>query len=128
MPDPSSLCRPPATPIAPATVMNSSIPVIAGFESTWLPQHQVDITQMTNHQQRWRSDVDMALLAGAHTFRYPLRWHAVERDEGRLDWREADRTLGYLRDQGAEVIVDLLHHTSYPAWLTDGFRDRRFGA
>ena len=35
--------------------------------------------------------------------------------------------LGYLRDRGADPIVDLVHHTSYPEWLTDGFRDRRFG-
>ena len=28
--------------------------------------------------------------------------------------------------RGLDPVVDLLHHTSYPEWLDDGFRDRRF--
>ncbi len=100
--------------------------LIAGFESTALPLHGVDVADLTGHADRWRTDIDAVLDAGVRTFRYPLRWHRIEQTRGDLDWREADRTLGYLHERGAEVIVDLLHHTSYPAWLTDGFRDRRF--
>ncbi len=100
--------------------------LIAGFESTALPLHGVDVADLTGHADRWRADIDAVLAAGVRTFRYPLRWHRIGERRGELDWAEPDRTLGYLQDQGAEVIVDLLHHTSYPAWLTDGFRDRRF--
>ncbi len=33
----------------------------------------------------------------------------------------------HLRDSGAHVFVDLVHHTSHPEWLEEGFGDRRFG-
>jgi beta-glucosidase/6-phospho-beta-glucosidase/beta-galactosidase len=111
---------------AVAPSMTGPITLIAGFESTALPLHGVDVADLTGHADRWREDIDAVLAAGVRTFRYPLRWHRIEQSPGELDWSEPDRTLGYLHDRGAEVIVDLLHHTSYPAWLTDGFRDRRF--
>jgi beta-galactosidase GanA len=65
--------------------------------------------------------------AGVSRLRYPIRWHRVESREGQYDWRTTDETLGYLRDRGLRPIVDLVHHTSYPRWLEDGFADKRFG-
>jgi GH35 family endo-1,4-beta-xylanase len=60
-------------------------------------------------------------------FGYPLRWHQIEREPGAYDWSSADSTLCHLRESGAHVVVDLVHHTSHPEWLEEGFRDRRFG-
>lgn len=53
------------------------------------------------------------------TLRYPLRWHRIEPEQGRFDWRHSDEVLGTMQDQGLTPIVDLLHHTSYPLWVGD---------
>ncbi|GGM08779.1 glycosyltransferase [Nakamurella endophytica] len=102
--------------------------IVAGFESTHLPAHGVDVAELTGHTTRWRDDVDAVLAAGVRHFRYPLRWPRIEAETGRFDWAEPDRILGHLRDQGAVVVADLVHHTSYPRWITGGFADPRFGA
>ncbi len=59
--------------------------------------------------------------------RYPVRWHRVEAEPGRFDWSTSDAALAALRDAGLAPIVDLVHHTSYPRWLSGGFADPRFG-
>lgn len=102
------------------------IPIIGAFETTLLPGYGIDVAETSQHCARWREDVDHDLQAGVRTFRYPLRWHRIEAERGSYDWREPDGVLGHLHDSGAVPIVDLLHHTSYPAWLTDGFRDAGF--
>jgi beta-glucosidase/6-phospho-beta-glucosidase/beta-galactosidase len=54
-----------------------------------------------------------------------VRWHRIEPQAGRYDWRHTDAVLQWLRDHGIAVIVDLVHHCSYPRWLS-GFTDPRF--
>ncbi len=100
---------------------------LGAFESTYLPLHGVDVSETTGHVARWREDVDAMLDDGVARLRYPLRWHRIEAEPGVYDWSETDRILGHLRERGADPIVDLVHHTSYPDWIVDGFRDRRFG-
>src|SRR4051794_16948919 len=90
-----------------------------------MPAHDRDVTDTTEHADRWRED--LALMASCHVrrLRYPVLWHRIEREPGRFDWRHTDQVLGYMADNGFEPIVDLLHHTSYPSWLQsfvdDGF-------
>src|SRR5215217_6013132 len=100
---------------------------VAGFESTHLPGAGVDLLDLTGHTARWRQDLDQMLAAGVRHLRYPLRWPRIEPEPGWYDWSGTDEVLGHLRDAGAVPIVDLVHHTSYPDWLTDGFRDPGFG-
>ncbi len=57
----------------------------------------------------------------------PRRLRDVDAVTGHYDWQEPDAVLGHLAERGAHVVLDLVHHTSYPEWLDDGFRDRRFG-
>jgi len=92
-----------------------------------MPGSGVDVSETTGHDARWRSDVDGLLSAGVTRMRYPLRWHRIEAEPGVYDWTATDAVLGHLHDRGADAVVDLVHHTSYPEWLDDGFRDRRFG-
>jgi beta-glucosidase/6-phospho-beta-glucosidase/beta-galactosidase len=99
---------------------------VAGFESTHLPGVGLDLFDITGHADRWRDDIAAVLAVGVRHFRYPLRWPRIEPASGEFDWRETDEVLGHLHDVGAVPIVDLVHHTSYPRWLTDGFRDRAF--
>lgn len=103
------------------------IEVLGAFESTYLPRHDVDVAETTGHTTRWKQDVRLLASLGVHRLRYPIRWHRVEEAPGHYDWTDTDRVLGYLHDQGFRPMVDLVHHTSYPRWLTDGFADPRFG-
>jgi glycosyltransferase involved in cell wall biosynthesis len=75
----------------------------------------------------WRSDLDLVLESGVRHLRYPLRWHRIESVQGIYDWTETDQVLGHIRERELIPIVDLVHHTSYPRWLSGGFGDPRFG-
>ncbi|MFC0682839.1 family 1 glycosylhydrolase [Lysobacter korlensis] len=103
------------------------IEILGAFESTFLPAHDRDIFETTEHDVRFRDDVELLKRSGVTRLRYPVRWHRIEETEGVLDWTATDAVLHHLRDEGLRPIVDLVHHTSYPAWLTDGFADARFG-
>ncbi|MDP9441239.1 MAG: family 1 glycosylhydrolase [Actinomycetota bacterium] len=103
------------------------IEVLGAFESTYLPRHDVDVAETTGHTKRWKQDLGLLASLGVRRLRYPIRWHRVERAPGDYDWADTDRVLGYLHDEGYRPMVDLVHHTSYPRWLTHGFADRRFG-
>ncbi len=103
------------------------IEILGSFESTYMPGHDRDVLETTDHVGRWREDLLLLEDMGVTRLRYPIRWHRIEQTEGRFDWAETDEVLGYLRVNGFRPIVDLVHHTSYPAWLTDGFADPRFG-
>lgn len=100
--------------------------MVGAFESTFQPAHDVDVLESTGHVDRFHADLDLLGELGISRLRYPVRWHRIEREPGVLDWSDTDVVLGELHDRGFEVIVDLVHHTSYPAWLTEGFADARF--
>lgn len=100
---------------------------IGAFESTYLPGHDVDVLETSGHVQRWRQDLALVEECGIRRLRYPVRWHRVEQEQGSYDWTSTDVVFEHLRERGLQPIADLVHHTSYPAWLTEGFADRRFG-
>jgi glycosyltransferase involved in cell wall biosynthesis/beta-glucosidase/6-phospho-beta-glucosidase/beta-galactosidase len=100
---------------------------VGGFESTHHPAAGVDALDVTGHAEHWHADLEHLLASGVRHLRLPLRWPRIETAPGVFDWSETDRVLGDLRDRGAVPIVDLVHHTSYPDWLTDGFRGPDFG-
>ena len=104
-----------------------AVPFYAAFESTYLPLHDVDVAEIAGHDTTWRRDLHAVLSAGVRNFRYPLRWHRIERAPGFYDWSEADQVLEHFHNHGAHVVIDLVHHTSYPQWIDHGFADARFG-
>ncbi|MFN2451153.1 MAG: family 1 glycosylhydrolase, partial [Candidatus Dormibacteria bacterium] len=105
----------------------SRIEFLGAFESTYQPQHDVDIAETTRHTSMWREDLALLTTCGVSSLRYPVRWHRVEEAEGCYDWRHTDAVLDHLRDTGMRVVLDLCHHMSYPRWLAGGFADPRFG-
>lgn len=105
----------------------AGLPLIAAFETTYLPHHDLDVAELTDHAAVWRADVAAVAAAGVSRMRMALRWHRIEHRPGVYDWRETDAQFAFLREAGIAPIVDLVHHTSYPRWLGDGFRDPRFG-
>jgi beta-glucosidase len=103
-----------------------AIEQVGAFESTYMPRHDVDVTETTRHDVRWREDLALLGACGVRRVRYPVRWHRVERTGGVLDWRATDEVMEHLSDGGFEPIVDLCHHTSYPRWIRS-FADPAFG-
>jgi beta-glucosidase/6-phospho-beta-glucosidase/beta-galactosidase len=104
-----------------------ALELVGAFESTYLPAHDIDIVETSGHAALWREDLARLRACGVTRLRYPVRWHRIERVPGRFDWSATDQVLGHLRDEGMRPIVDLVHHTSYPRWLTGGFADPRWG-
>ena len=104
-----------------------AIPFIGAFESTYQPAFDVDVVETTGHALRWRQDLALLQGCGVSECRYPVRWHRVEPVRGEFDWAETELVLGHMRERGLRPIVDLVHHTSHPAWL-GGFGDPSFGA
>jgi beta-glucosidase/6-phospho-beta-glucosidase/beta-galactosidase len=103
------------------------IQLIGAFESTYLPAYDVDIAESSGHSSRRRQDLEQLSSLGVRRVRYPVRWHRVERIRGSYDWSEVDAAMADFADLGLTAIVDLVHHTSYPAWLTHAFADECFG-
>jgi beta-glucosidase/6-phospho-beta-glucosidase/beta-galactosidase len=110
------------------TAGGNAIPFIGAFESTFMPGHDRDVAELTGHTTAWREDLETLAETGVRRVRYPLRWHRIEPRPGELCFSRTDAVLHHMRELGLEPIVDLVHHTSYPMWLEEGFRDRRFGA
>ena len=103
-----------------------SLRLATGFESTLLPAYGVDVTDTTGHATRWAQDLDAVRDTGTALVRYPVLWHRVEAEQGGYDWAQTDAVVEGLRQRGVEPVLDLVHHTSYPAWLAGGFGDPRF--
>jgi beta-glucosidase/6-phospho-beta-glucosidase/beta-galactosidase len=102
------------------------IEFIGGFESTYMPAHDTDVTETNGHDTRWPQDLALMRDAGVTRLRYPIRWHRIEQAPGRFDWSHTDAVMDHMQEHGMQPIVDLVHHTSYPRWLHNGFADRRF--
>ncbi|MDP9405085.1 MAG: family 1 glycosylhydrolase [Actinomycetota bacterium] len=102
------------------------IEFVGAFESTYQPAHDVDVAESTGHAAAWADDLELLRGCGVRRLRYPIRWHRVEASPGEYDWAATDAALGFLADREMTPIVDLVHHTSYPRWLTGGFADPRF--
>jgi hypothetical protein len=100
---------------------------LTGFESTYLPGHDVDVLRLTRHDERWHDDLRLVRDLGIRRLRYPIPWHRIEATRGRYDWGWLDEVLAGMRELGLAPIADLVHHTSYPRWLRDGFLDPAFG-
>jgi len=99
---------------------------IGAFESTYLPAHDTDVLELSGHTERWQKDLDLLEAAGVTRLRYPVRWHRIEAEPGHYAWDETDRIFDHFQARELRPIVDLVHHTSYPRWLEQGFLDPRF--
>lgn len=98
-----------------------------GIEDTFVSQphrrtgRQLDEYELTQHYQRWRTDLGLAASLGVSHVRYGIPWHRVNPERGRFDWSWTDEVLDHLVcDLRLEPIVDLMHY-GCPAWLTGEF-------
>jgi beta-glucosidase/6-phospho-beta-glucosidase/beta-galactosidase len=103
-----------------------SMEFLTGFESTYMPDHDVDVLETTRHLELFHVDLKLVAKAGIRTMRYPVPWHRIEREPNKYDWSWMDSVMRSMQQLGLEPIVDPIHHTSFPAWLERGFLDDRF--
>ncbi|HEY4610323.1 MAG TPA: family 1 glycosylhydrolase [Ilumatobacteraceae bacterium] len=103
-----------------------TVEMIGAFESTYQPAHDIDVAESTRHIEHRETDLLLLRTCGVSRVRYPIRWHRVEPQRGVFDWKATDELFEHMLDYGWSPIVDLVHHTSYPAWLRGGFADPRF--
>ncbi len=99
---------------------------LGAFESTQMFGTDEDVLSTTRHLKLWREDLTLLHDAGIRELRYSVPWHRIEQREGEFDWRWMDGPMRHMQETGMQPIVDPLHHTSFPTWLTDGFLNPMF--
>lgn len=99
---------------------------ISGFESTHIFGSGTDVLNLTRHTERVQEDLELVRATDLNRLRYSAPWHSIEREPGVYDWSWLDKALGAMKELGIEPIIDPLHHTSFPEWLTGGFANPQF--
>ncbi|WP_461475538.1 family 1 glycosylhydrolase [Microbacterium sp. HJ5] len=99
---------------------------IGAFETTYLPDADIDVGESTEVSARWATHLDALQEAGVTRLRYALPWHRIAQDPDAFDWSRCDAEMDEIRRRGLEPILDLVHHTSYPRRLAGGFADPAF--
>lgn len=98
------------------------------FESTKIHGSGTDVLETTRHLAKWREDLDLLRATGLHDLRYSAPWHRIERTPGEFDFSWMDQPMRHMRQHGMRPVIDLLHHTSFPDWLENGFANSEFPA
>jgi len=99
---------------------------LSGFESTHIFGMEKDVLQLTKHTEFFREDLKLVKSSGLDLIRYSAPWHSIEKTRGVYDWEWLDKALQRMKNLGIEPILDPLHHTSFPEWLTGGFASPEF--
>lgn len=99
---------------------------LSGFESILCYDDRVDVAELTRHTDRCLDDLKLVKATGLKWFRYPLRWHAIERKPGKYDWGFTDEAMSHLKRLGIEPVIDPCHHVSIPQYLDGGFLNPDF--
>lgn len=109
-----------------------SFTVGTGIEDTFVVEpvpgrRALDEYVLTDHDRRWREDVDLLVASGADQIRWGVPWYQVHPEPGRFDLSWTDPVLDALGESGVEVVLDLVHYGT-PAWLTGSFADPGYPA
>lgn len=109
------------------TVTSRHFPHLGAFESARLLGSEEDVLSTTHHLELWRQDLDMLRASGIDQVRYPVPWNRIEVSPNNFDWSWMDGPMEYFRRTGMTPILDTMHLTSFPSWLSEGFSSQSFG-
>lgn len=103
-----------------------------GIEDTFVVEPRagrrpLDEYVLTDHDRRWREDVELLVASGADQIRWGVPWYQVQPEPHRFDWSWTDQVLDALGASGVEIALDLVHYGT-PAWLTGSFVDPGYPA
>ena len=101
-------------------------PHFGAFESTLIHGSGVDVLETTRHLENCCEDLDLLRRAGVKNLRYPAPWHRIEASPDHFDFAWMDKPMQHMRREGMKPVIDLLHHTSFPEWLENGFLNPQF--
>ncbi|HMC27928.1 MAG TPA: family 1 glycosylhydrolase [Verrucomicrobiae bacterium] len=102
-----------------------------GVEDTFItdpwPQtgRTLDEYELTEHYQRWHSDLGLMASLGVRTARYGIPWHKINPARGVWDWSWADQTLEHLLTLRIDPIIDLVHY-GLPRWIEGAYLNPQF--
>ncbi|MCA0253812.1 MAG: family 1 glycosylhydrolase [Actinobacteria bacterium] len=101
-----------------------------GIEDTFIPQERpghrkLDLYELTQHYENWRTDLALAAEAGAELIRWGIPWYLTEPSDGAFDFRWIDQVAGEMDRLGLRCVVDLMHYGT-PLWLENSFLDPRY--
>jgi beta-glucosidase/6-phospho-beta-glucosidase/beta-galactosidase len=77
---------------------------------------------LTEHDRRYREDLDLAASLGIDGLRYGVPWYRVNPAPDEMRWDLVDPIVEHASRRGIELIIDLVHY-GVPAWLDRGFVD-----
>jgi len=99
----------------------------AGIEDTFISAphaatgRRLDEYELTEHYDRWESDLELMASLGIGFTRYGIPWYRVNPQAGEFDWAWTDRVIERLvLTHKIEPIIDLVHYGA-PLWLKDSF-------
>ncbi len=104
---------------------------LAGIEDTFITApspktgRTLDEYELTEHYDRWQSDVALLAKLGIRSARYGIPWHRINPAKGRWDFEWADRPLSRLLELGVHPVVDLVHY-GLPSWIDGAFLNPDF--
>lgn len=88
----------------------------------------LDEYELTEHDRRYREDLDLAASLGVDGIRYGVPWYRVNPSPGVYRWELVDPMIEHAAGRlGLTVIADLVHY-GVPAWVTQGFADPAYPA
>ncbi len=123
---PEAIASPHKTPETIASPHKSGFVWGAGIECSFIPHLGIDQFEWTQHNRFWKEDFKRAREElGLSALRYCLPWHKIEREAGVFDWVEADERVGYAKELGLELYLDVMHFGT-PVWLKQAAGDPEF--
>lgn len=111
-PDPESPSGLASLPKAPSQPLFGSM-LMAGFECSahrLRSGRRLDLLDSSGHARRAHEDFALINAHGMRGARDGLRWHLIERQQGRYDWSSFLPMLHAARATGTEIVWDLLHY------------------
>lgn len=102
-----------------------------GIEDTFITEpwpatgRTLDEYELTEHYERWHSDIGLMTEIGVTAARYGIPWHRIQPDRGTWEWDFVDQTVDRLLELGVQPIIDLVHY-GLPRWIDGAFLNADF--
>jgi beta-glucosidase len=104
---------------------------LAGIEDTFITApspktgRTLDEYELTEHYERWQSDIGLFAKLGLKSVRYGIPWHRINPARDEWKFQHADEPLKRLLDLGIQPIVDLVHY-GLPPWIEGAYLNPDF--